>query len=243
MLQPVFILTETQLPENLGATARVIANFGIKNLHLISPLTSFEDPKALAMSTGALEHLDVSIFNNFEDAVADLNYVFATTAYPRTMIKQHETPRSFGEWLEKTSSTEAQTKVGVLFGPERTGLTNEQIARCFKVITVPVQVEFSSLNLAQAVAILAYECSRVIQGNVAAPTFRLGGTQPASQADLHQLFKMLEPKLDQAMFWRDMEKKPIMWRNLQNMFSRLPLTGQEIRTLCGMIDALTKGNE
>jgi tRNA/rRNA methyltransferase len=127
-------------------------------------------------------------------------------------------------------------QVGILFGPERTGLTNEELVKCRTVLHVPVDPGFSSLNLAQAVAITAYEWHQT-QGNFAGK-LHLGETVPASNQQIQGFLNTLEANLDEVHFWRIPHKKPIMWRNLQNIFTRMDLTEQEVRTLQGMIKSL-----
>ncbi len=239
-MKPVVILVETQLPENLGSVARVMANFGLTQLRLVKPKTSPLDPKAIALSVGAFDLLGpIMITESFEESIADLNFTFAATAYKRDMIKAYETPKTFVELIRQPSYQ--QGRIGIVFGPERTGLTNDYIARCYKAITIPVNPDFSSLNLAQAVSVIAYEWFQGLspQGGVES-YLQLGDTSLATQDQVCGFLRLLENRLDQTNFWRVLSKKPIMWRNLQNLFTRQDLTQQDVKTLCGVIDALTK---
>lgn len=232
------ILIETQLPENLGAVARVMANFGLTDLRLVNPHVDPLDPKALATSVHAYELLyHAKVFNTFEDSIKDLLLTFATTASYRSMVKTYETPRSFIHSIKGLS----QEPVGIIFGPERTGLTNDHIARCYKAITIPVNINFSSLNLAQAVAIVAYEWyQQKISLTQALTKQTLGKTQIATQLEIKKFLDFLEENLDKTRFWRVDSKKPTMWRNLQNFFTRISPTQQDLKTLYGIIDALRK---
>ncbi|WP_165380286.1 RNA methyltransferase [Candidatus Finniella inopinata] len=238
-MKPIIILVETQLPENLGSVARVMANFGLSKLRLVKPQAQPLDPKAIALSVGAFDILDdVIITENFEEAVADLNYVFATTAYQRDMIKAYETPKTFVDLIKKPEFQEE--RFGIVFGPERTGLTNDYMARCHKAITIPVNPDFSSLNLAQAVSVIAYEWFQSQSSQALKACIQLGKTTLATQGQMNGFLNLLEKNLDQTNFWRVSTKKPIMWRNLQNLFTRLDLTQQDLKTLCGVVDALSK---
>lgn len=239
-MKPVIILVETQLPENLGAVARVMANFGLSQLRLVQPKTSPLDPKAIAMAVGAFELLDkVMITESFEESITDLSLVFATTACQRDIIKAYETPKTFIELSQRPSFQ--QERFGIVFGPERTGLTNDYIARCYKAITIPVNADFSSLNLAQAVCVVAYEWFQSLSHQEGLGAYvQLGNTSLATQDEVRGFLCLLEKHLDQTNFWRVLAKKPIMWRNLQNLFTRLELTQQDVKTLCGVVDALTK---
>ncbi|MBX9804618.1 MAG: RNA methyltransferase [Alphaproteobacteria bacterium] len=228
---PTVILVRPQLPENGGAVARVMANFGLKKLHLVAPLFSPLDPKALAMAAGADDVLENAlIFESLEEAIADLLYVYGTCAVERLMVKKYVPVR------EAMPEIAASDGVGIVFGPERTGLNNDELAKFRAILHVPVDETFSSLNLAQSVAITAYEwfqTQAVFKGKL-----HLGDTVPATHNQIQGFLTALEQSLDAAHFWRIDHKKPIMWRNLQNIFTRMDLTEQEVRTLHGMIQSL-----
>ena len=231
---PTIILVRPQLPENIGACARVMANFGLKSLRLVNPLVSPLDAKAIAMAAGADALLEgAAIYSSLDDALADLLYVYGTSAGTREMIKRNLPVR------EAMMEIAVCDQVGIIFGPERTGLTNEEFSKCRAILHVPVDPEFSSLNLAQAVAITACEWHQTqsdFKGKL-----HLGETVPASQDQIQGFLNALESNLDETHFWRIDHKKPIMWRNLQNIFTRMDLTEQEVRTLQGMIKSLRKG--
>ena len=149
---PAIILVRPQLPENIGAVARVMANFGLKNLRLVNPLVPPLDAKAIAMAARASAILESApIYPSLDEALADLLYVYGTSAGTREMIKRNTPIR---EAMEEIAICD---RVGIIFGPERTGLTNEELSKCRAILYIPVDPKFSSLNLAQAVAITAYE--------------------------------------------------------------------------------------
>jgi tRNA/rRNA methyltransferase len=228
------ILVGIQLPENLGAIARVMGNFAHSKLRLVTPKVAVDDPKAMVMTVGANAILEnAEIFDSFEAATADCCTVIGTTANPRDVIKHYLTPRAFVDGLP-----ELPGPIGIVFGPERTGLTTDQIALCNATLQIPVNPEFSSLNIAQAVGIVLYELYQA-QTN-AAPFWQQGETVPATAADVDSFLAFLEAKLDKTHFWRTESKKPLMKRNLFGLFKRQALFQQDVRTLRGMIEALVK---
>jgi tRNA/rRNA methyltransferase len=229
---PIIILIQPQLPENLGAVARAMANFALTDLRLVDPLCSPDDQKAIATAAGADDILiNCQVFPNFNSAIEDVHVILGTCAQFRHMIKP-SWPLSYGaQQIIKTND-----KTGVIFGPERTGLTNDQLSRCHAIIQIPTNPHFSSLNLAQAVLLLAYELYG--QSVEVKPRLQMGETQLATQQQISQWLDFLETTLDETNFWRVQSKKPIMWRNLTNIFTRIHLTEQEVRTLYGLIDNL-----
>lgn len=228
------ILVGIQLPENLGAIARVMGNFSHSKLRLVSPKVAIDDPKAVVMAVGAHPILEnAEIFDSFEAATADCCTVIGTTANPRDVIKHYLTPRAFVDGL-----TGLPSPIGIVFGPERTGLTTDQIALCTATVQIPVNPEFASLNIAQAVGIVLYELYQ--QQTDARPFWQQGDTVPATAADVDHFLDYLEKKLDQTHFWRTDAKKPLMRRNLFGLFKRQVLFQQDVRTLRGMIEALSK---
>ena len=228
------ILVGTQLPENLGAVARIMGNFAQTQLRLVTPKVSVDDPKAEAMAVSSKKILDAAVvFDSLEAATADCCTVIGTTANPRDVIKHYLTPRAFVNELPSMPGP-----IGIVFGPERTGLTTDQIALCNATVQIPVDPQFSSLNLSHAVGIVLYE---LYQSHTNAASFwQHGDTPPATAADVDAFLRYLEEKLDQTHFWRTEAKKPLMRRNLFGLFKRQTLFQQDVRTLRGMIDALTK---
>lgn len=223
---------QVQLAENLGAVARAMGNFGLEQLRLIQPKCDPDDAKAVAMAAGNEKVLQSAcIYQSLEHAVGDLEIVFATTAVERELIKNYCTPKTAMPLIH-------DRKVGFLFGPERTGLTNEDLSVANCIITVPVNPDFSSLNIGQAVVIVVYEWyqSQVDQES----WLHLGDTKPVQQKELQQFFKLLETELDLVNFWRVPHKKEKMWQNIRAAFLRMQPTEQEIRTLYGAIQAIKK---
>lgn len=232
MDQIVFLWHQAQLPENLGAVARAMGNFSLTELRLIAPLCSPTDEKAIATSAGAHWILDnTKTFSSFEDATADIQWLYGTCATVRHLIKSYAPISVIAPEIIRKSTG---SKIGILFGPERTGLDNDLLARCHEIIQIPVDPTFSSLNIAQACIVIGYE---LYKNNLATDPqrfFHYGETSPASQAQLQSFLSALEEKLDQEDHWRVNSKKPIMWRNLQNIFTRLHLTQQDLQTLRGI---------
>jgi tRNA/rRNA methyltransferase len=235
MNAPCVILKDAQLAENIGAVARVMANFGLADLRLVNPRDGWPQSKAWASASGADWPLDqAKVFDRLEDAVADLSLVLATTARPRDAALPVVGPREGASALR--AAIASGQACGILFGGERAGLESDDIALCHLIVTAPVDQRFSSLNLAQTVALMAYEW-RMSQGPVAPPEAEPAATQGA----LLGLYEHLEGELDAAGFFHPPEKRPSMVRNLRIALGRARLTGQEVRTLRGVVTALSQG--
>ncbi len=236
---PSIILVAPQLGENIGAAARVMFNFGLRDLRLVRPRDGWPNPKAVGMASGADTILDaVWPFDTTAAAVLEIQHLYAATARHRDMVKHVLTPRAaVREMREKQTRGES---CAILFGAERAGLNNDDVALCDSIVRVPVNPAFASLNLAQAVAIIAYEWFAA--GDQApAVELALGDARPASRAELIGLFEHLERELDSHNFFRPPERRPSMVRSLRNMILRSRLTDQDARTLRGIIGTLVKG--
>ena len=236
-LQPAIILVEPQLGENIGAAARAMLNCGLTELRLVNPRDGWPNEKAVAASSGADPVLkQAKLFTSTADAVADLRYVFATTARERDMTKKVATPREAARAMRRHAAS--GQACGVLFGPERRGLTNDDVVLADTLLVAPLNPSFRSLNLGQAVLIVAYEW---FQAGAAAkaPAMEKGGALPASKGELFDFFAHLESELDRTGFLRVKEKRPTMVRNIRNMFQRAKLMDHEARSLHGIIVALT----
>lgn len=235
---PVIILVEPQLGENIGMVARAMLNCGLLRLRLVRPRQAWPNERARRTASGAdcvLE--DCRIFQSTSDAIADLQRVFATTARDRDMTKQTLTPRAAA--TDMRSRELDGVRVGVLFGKEATGLDNEDVALADAIIAAPLNPDFSSLNLAMAVLLVGYEW-RLAEAAAPASVVRMPKhTRPANGAEMAGMFAHLEGELDRCGFLRNVEKRPIMVRNLRNLFNRADLTEQEVRTLRGVITCLT----
>jgi tRNA/rRNA methyltransferase len=235
---PAVILKEPQLAENIGAVARVMGNFGLADLRLVAPRDGWPQPRAWASASGADWPLDgARVFARLEDAIADLRLVLATTARPRETELPVMTPREAAAALHAAAAQ--GWPAGLVFGGERAGLETHDVALSQGIVTVPVDERFRSLNLAQAVAICAYEW-RVAEAS-APPTNFTAGAPPADQGAMLGLYEHLEAELDAAGFFHPPEKRPSMIRNLRVALSRARMTDQEARTFRGVITALSKG--
>ena len=238
VVPPCVILDQPQLAENIGAAARVMANFGLADLRLVAPRDGWPQNRAWASASGADWPLDnARVFATVAEAIADLRLVYAATARPRETSLPVLTPREAAGELSQASAS--GLPIGLLFGAERAGLETKDIALCNGIVTVPVAERFRSLNLAQAVAINAYEW-RLTVTDAAPPRFN-DDTPPADQAVMLGLYEHLEGELDFSGFFHPPEKRPSMIRNLRVALGRARFTDQEARTFRGVITALTKG--
>jgi tRNA/rRNA methyltransferase len=232
---PAVILVEPQLGENIGTAARAMANCGLGDLRLVRPRDGWPSDKALAAASGADYVLDKArLYPSVEAAIEDLVHVYAATARDRYMVKRELTPRRAA--AEMRGFLAADEACGVMFGPERTGLVNDQIALADTVLSVPLNPAFSSLNLAQAVLIVGYEWFTA-RTDPQPEIFHTGHSRPATKAELLRFFGHFEEALDQSGFLRHPDKRPSMTRNLRNLFQRALCTEQELRTLHGVITA------
>jgi tRNA/rRNA methyltransferase len=235
--EPAFILVRPQMGENIGAAARAMWNFGLDRLRIVAPRDGWPNPKAEAMASGAAEPVlnKAGIAATTAEACADLSFVFATTARDRAMTKLVMTPEQ--AMAEARAMTAAGERVGILFGPERAGLENDDVTRANAVISVPVNPAFGSLNLAQCVLLLAYEWRR--QGTEAvAADYRLAGARHATGVEVDRFVEHLTERLDAVGFFFPEHKRPSMVAYLDNLFRRAPLTDADVRTLHGIIRAL-----
>jgi len=236
--KPVVILNAPQLAENIGAVARVMANFGLADLRLVNPRDGWPQERAWASASGADWPLNAArVYPDVASAIADLQLVYATTARPRELQLPVITPRVAAAQLAEAVA-EGQ-RVGMLFGGERAGLETQDIALCQAVVTIPIDPRFHSLNLAQAVAINAYEW-RTTEADAPPPKFR-EGAPPADGAALMGLYEHLERELETAGFFHPPEKTPSMVQNLRAALGRARFTDQEVRTLRGVVTALSRG--
>jgi len=235
---PAIILVEPQLGENIGTAARAMLNFGLTDLRLVKPRDAWPNERAIGAASGATLVLDrVRVFETTEAAIAGLTRVFATTARPRDMRKDTVTPAEAA--LRLRALLGAGEACGILFGAERAGLTNDDIALADTVLTVPLNPAFSSLNLAQAVLLVGYEWFKASDATPAA-AFDMGATRPANREELLGFFEHLEQELRERGFLYPPHKAPVMTRNLRNLFHRAGLTEQEVRTLRGVVKALVR---
>jgi tRNA/rRNA methyltransferase len=236
---PCVILVEPQLGENVGAAARAMLNCGLTDLRLVSPRCGWPNEKANAMASGALDNaVAVTLYDTAEAAIAELNYVLATTARHRFMAKPLYTARQAA--TELRTRTGAGQRCGLMFGGERAGLTNDDVALANAVVTVPLNPAFASLNLGQSVLLIGYEW--YLSDDATPPSLFEGkGSPPAPKEELLNFFNRLEAALQETGFLRLPDMRPAMVRNLRNLFQRAELTEQELKTLHGVIASLRKG--
>jgi tRNA/rRNA methyltransferase len=241
---PAIVLVRPQLAVNIGMCARAMANFGLSDLRLVSPRegwprTGARRKGAYAAAAGAVHLLEnARVFDSVAEAVADLNFVWATTARERGQHKRIEIPAS--AMAESAAAVIAGEKHGILFGPERTGLDNDDIALASAILTFPVNPAYGSLNLAQAVLLCGYEFFKARQGG-GIPFDTSERSPPAQREMTLSFFEFLEEKLDAAGFFRPASKRPVMQRNMRNMLHRMNLSQQDVRTLWGAIVRLVEG--
>jgi tRNA/rRNA methyltransferase len=241
---PSVILVRPQLAVNIGMCARAMANFGLDDLRLVNPREGWPRSDgyrdvAYSAAAGATGLLDAArVFPSVEDAIGDLHLVYATTARERGQMKAVLSP---GVAMGATAAATTE-KRGVLFGPERTGLTNDEVAIADTIITFPSSPAYASLNLSQAVLICGYEWFKAAHGDKPPPSTIPRAVSPPAQRDmLLAFFDYLEGKLDENGFFRPVTKKPGMQRNLRNIFHRMELTQQDVRTLWGAVVRLVEG--
>ncbi|WP_194095455.1 RNA methyltransferase [Marivivens aquimaris] len=238
--QPAFILLRPQMGENIGAAARGMWNFGLDRMRITSPRDGWPNQKAVAMASGAGRLLDeAQMFDTTADAVGDCTYVYATTARPRGLTKPVFSPEAAMQDAARRIA-EGQN-VAVMFGPERAGMDNEDIAQANAIISVPVNPEFSSLNLAQCVLLTAYEWRRASTEVVHERTDAAG--EWATQIEVEKLAEHYEGQLTEAGFFYPEDKAPSMKMNLRNLWSRMPLTRHDVQILHGIMRQMVRWKE
>lgn len=236
--QPVIILVRPQMGENIGAAARAMLNFGLTEMRLVQPRDGWPNPRAVAMASGAAgKVLDrARIYPTLAEAMEGIDLAFATTARGRELTKPVHTPASAMQ-----TARAHQGRSAVIFGPERAGLENDDVARANAIVTVPVNPEFASLNLAQAVLLMGYEWGRDLLPPEPAPLLRRSeGERPADRIEIEKLGDHYDEKLREAGFFFPETKAESMRLNLRNMWSRLALTRGDVRALHGILRQLTK---
>lgn len=233
-MPPAIILVNTQMPENIGATARAMLNFGLTELVLVKPREDFPNQTAYNLAGHAEKILDnAKIFENTRDAVAQFERVYAATARMREMVKPVYTPLTASIQIESEN-----LKSAIMFGPERSGLINDDVTIADAIITIPTSTELPSLNIAQSVVAIAYQYFQI--ANKTAEIALNNKSNLAKKEEITNFLDFLERKLDESDFWKVPEKKQKMLNNLQNIFTRASLTEQEVRTLHGVIAELHK---
>lgn len=231
MRKIIVILVEPQMGENIGAAARIMSNFDIVEMRIVNPRDGWPNAKAIAMAAHGAHILDgAKIYTTTSDAIGDINVLFATSAQTRYMNKPVLTPHEMSESIKSLSH---ETTIGVLFGRERSGLTNEELLLADSLIRIPVSDKNPSLNLAQAVGLIAYEISKTLElSNPENPQTL------ATKDEMNFLLQTLDANLSEKNFFKNPQMHPTMSQNINNIFTRANLTSQEVKTLHGIFKAL-----
>ena len=236
---PIVVLVRPQMAQNIGTTARAMANGGLFHLRIVAPRDGWPQPNAYAAASGADAILDhAQVFPDIPSAIADCHRVLGTCPRPRHVIVPILDARAAAAELRAVNARDL--RVAVLFGPERAGLESDDLAYCDTLVRYPLNPQHNSLNLAQAVMILAYEWW--IQAEATpAREFQTNGTRVATKGDLEAFLTRLIAELDAAGFLHNPPKRPGMIRNLRHWFERGEVTEQELRTLHGVVTELSRG--
>lgn len=234
---PAIILVNPQLPENIGMVARAMANFGLAELRLVEPREEFPSEKARAAASKADHIIDNAVvYDDLPSALADLNFVYATTARERDGFKQVRSPvEANGELRRRFTAGE---KTGIMFGRERFGLSNEEVGLADELVTFPVNPAFASLNIAQAVLLMSYEWMKSGLESDTDTVFRGPEMEAAPKLELQSLFNHLEEALDIRGYFRPEAKKEIMVNNLRSVLTRAGFASAELKLLRGVITSL-----
>jgi len=238
-LPPVFVLVRPQLGENIGKAARAMLNFGLAEMRLVSPRDGWPNPQAGPAASGADRVLEAArVFDTVADAVADCAHVYATTVRKRGITKPVVTPEAAARAIHAGPGRSA-----ILFGPERSGLETDDVALARTIVTVPINPEFGSLNLAQAVILVAYEWSKhapsgVEGGQALASPPEVALDPPASQEELEGMIAQLDTLLVAAHFFHPPDRTPVTRRTLRTLLTKPGWSSQEIRTFRGVLSAL-----
>ncbi|PTQ12907.1 rRNA methyltransferase [Sphingomonas oleivorans] len=233
MTAPVIVLVRPQLGENIGKAARAMLNFGLTEMRLVAPRDGWPNPQAGPAASGADMVLEkAQVFETVADAIADCSNVYATTVRRRGLVKPVVTPEEAAREIHAAPGRSA-----ILFGPERSGLETDDVAVARAILTVPINPEFGSLNLAQAVILVAYEWSK---GQALAQPTLIEADPPAPQADLDGLVAHLEGMLEDAGYFFPPDRVPATKRTLRSVLTRPGWNAQEVRTLRGVLSALGK---
>lgn len=238
---PVVVLVESQLGENIGAAARAMANFGLARLRLVKPKQGWPNERAVVMAAGADRILDNAVlYETLADAVADCTFVLALTARNHDQAKPVISAATAAQ--EMAPRVAAGETVALVFGRERNGLENHEVGLADRIVTLPVNPAFASLNLAQAVVIVAYEWFKQTGegGTRTPPSTR---SPPAAKQQIMAFFADLERELEKVEFFRPAEKREVMAINLRNIFQRIEPSQQDMRTLHGVIMAIAQGRK
>jgi tRNA/rRNA methyltransferase len=230
-----FILVNPQLGENIGSCARGLKNFGFSNMNIISPRDGWPNTKARKTSVGAFDLIkSAKIYNKVEDAIKKFDLIFATSARTRDVNKKHISIVNFIKLLSKHKNS----NIGIMFGPEASGLSNHDLSLSNFIIQIPTSSKLTSLNLSHAVIIISYEIYRSLNFSKFKKEKIL--SKLASKNSIKNLIKFLEKMLDNKRFFKPTEKKKSMILNINNIFGRLELSDKEMRILFSIFSSLNK---
>ena len=232
-----FILSRPQLGENIGSTARALKNFNIKNLRIVNPRCAWPNQKALATSVGAKDILQsVKISKSIEESVKDLDIIFASTSRSRKVNKKTISILDFTKKIKKGS------KIGLIFGPEASGLTNDEINCADFLVTIPTNKNFKSINLSHSVILFCFQLFQYFSKKKI--IFRSSyKSSLASKEEVNKFLNFIIRGLDSKGFLQPKHKRQSMIRNINNIFHRLNLSEQEIRILLGVFSTLNELNK
>ncbi len=237
---PIVVLVEPQMGENIGAAARAMANFGLAKLRVVKPLQGWPNEKARVMAAGADRILDgAAVYETLAEAIADCSFVLAATARSHDQAKPVISPEQAA--AEMVPHVAAGENVAIVFGRERNGLEFHEVGMTDRIVTLPVNPAFASLNLAQAVVIFGYEWFK--RAGEGLPFGAPDKSPPVTKQQLESFFADLERELEKVEFFRPAEKRGVMVVNLRNIFQRIQPTQQDIRTLHGVVTAIAQGRK
>ena len=228
-----FLLVKPQLPENIGFSARGLKNFGFKNLDLVNPKEIWPNKKAIATSVGARDILKkTKVYSNIKDAINKYDIVYASSARRRDINKRH---LSFNQFIESIKKNKKR-KIGIMFGPEASGLSNDDIAYSNYIFKIPVNKKFESINLSHSVTLICYEIFKNFRTSYFKKEKKL--TDITNKKKLNTFVNFVERRLEKKGFFSPEEKKKTMLMNLRNIFSRLELSNKELRILSSIFSKL-----
>ena len=230
-----FILVSPQLGENIGACARALKNFGFSNLNIVAPRDPWPNTKARMTSVGAYNIIQkAKIYKNVSEAVKNFDLVFASTARQRDVNKKHISIINFLKLISKYK----KTNIGIMFGPEASGLSNYDLSLSNFIIQIPTSKKLSSLNLSHAVIVICYEIYKSLNLTKFKKEKML--SKLSSKSSIKNLIKFLEKMLDNKKFFKPPEKKKSMILNINNIFGRLELSDKELRILFSIFSSLSR---
>ena len=238
-LPPIVILARPQMAENIGATARAMMNCGLNDLRIVAPRDGWPNPLAVPMAAGASQILEnATQYDNLASAAHDVNFLAAVSARRRDMLMRETDPRAVADEILAHHG-----KAAFLFGPEASGLDNDEVVQADVLVTAALNPKYPSLNLAQAVLLLAWEwraAMLVATADTVSITSSSSNAVPAPIKERDFFYQRLEAELDAGCFFTSANMAPIVKRNIRAMFNRAAPSSQEIKTLHGIIQALTK---